>query len=770
MAISIFEGVKSILKNIEEKYKLTFCWLGLKKADYTVLPVVASEEKTYQEYLKQIKLRWDDSPFGNAPVGMSIKTRSIQYANNMQEDERFLPVLGLLKKENFNSILSIPIFDEQYTVFGVFVAYSDKKGFFNSDIISQIQKDIDEIKPQILKLFSSNITIDEKLNEYLRVVYDIATYINKGTASNMDPKYLALDVLNELDRLLDADGSELIIYNRTDNKIEFIVVSDLFLENFEIPSFDIYKYGGLSPFVRHYINIEHATNIDYELDPYAYEFYIKKGLKFINSTSINANIYNKETFSILLLTRKDKKYISEVELNIIKLINQVLFSAFVVRKYLSDIGSLRTHLEEITTKDPITGFYNKEMFEIFLEQELNKAISRGLPNSFSYILIDVDNFKYINDAYGYQFGDLVLKDIANVIEENVRSVDIIARLGGDEFGILMSEMKIQSSKVIMERINEKLNKDPIVVNDKKIRVSLSMGISTYFEEDRKTLENISSIKKHIKMLAENALVKAKKQGKSSVVLAKGKNDKVFSESVYGIINEALDNDFIEPAYQPIVEILSGKIFGFEALCRIKYNENIIYPDQFVEEAESLGLINKIDLYMIEKSCKRIAPLKDYKLFVNISAKAFSDGLFFKNVVDIVKNYNMQNRLYIEITERETLSSFEKFDEIAEHLKYYGVEFVIDDFGSGYSSLLYLKFIKTNLLKIDGAFVKNIINDKNDEAIVNGINFISKQLDVKTLAEFIEDEDILEKLKAMGVDYGQGYYLGRPSFDLEKFIN
>lgn len=770
MGISAFERIKLLLKNIEEKYNLYFCWLGLKKSDYTVLPIIATKEHIYEEYVKQMKLRWDDSPFGNAPVGMSIKTKQVQYSNNMQEDERFIPVLELLKKENFNSILSIPIIDDKYNVFGVFVAYSDKKDFFNEDIISQIQEDIYEIKEYIVKLFSSNITIDEKLNEYLKIVYDIITYINKGSSSNMDPKYLALDVLNELDKLLDADGSEIIIYDKTDNKLEFILASDLFLENFGMPSFDISKFGGLSPFVKHYMNIEHASNIDYEKDPYAQEFYIKRGLKFINFASINTNIYNKETSSILILTRKDKKYISEIELNILKLINQALFSAFVVRKYITDIGSLSMHLEEITTRDPLTGFYNRNMFEIFLEEELNKSILNRRSNSFSYILVDVDNFKYINDAYGYQFGDLVLKGIAEVLKSSLRSLDVIARIGGDEFGILMPDMKIQSAKIIMEHINEKLNKNPILVNGRKIRISLSAGISTYFQHDGESSENISSIKKNIKILAEGALANAKSHGKSSVVIANEKQHKTFLEPVYELISRALDEDLIEPAYQPILDLSTDKIFGFEALCRIKYNGNIIYPDQFIEEAESLGLINKIDLYMIEKSCKRLSPFKDYNLFVNISAKAFSDDSFFENLINIVKKYNMQNRLYVEITERESLSSFEKFDEVAKRLKYYGIEFVIDDFGSGYSSLLYLKFTKTNILKIDGVFVKNITNDRGDEAIVSGINFISKQLNVKTLAEFIEDENILEKLKHMGVDYGQGYYLGKPSFDLEKFIN
>jgi EAL domain-containing protein (putative c-di-GMP-specific phosphodiesterase class I) len=190
----------------------------------------------------------------------------------------------------------------------------------------------------------------------------------------------------------------------------------------------------------------------------------------------------------------------------------------------------------------------------------------------------------------------------------------------------------------------------------------------------------------------------------------------------------------------------------------------------------LGLINKIDLLMIRKACEKISALNKkinsqdgLRLFVNISAKAFKDRRFFQNVVDIAKEYGMQNKLYIEITERESLSNLEKFEEIEEFLKYYGIHFVIDDFGSGYSSFLYLKFIKTEILKIDGAFVKNIVKNERDRAIVNGINIIAKHLNTKTLAEFIENEETLDELVKIGVNYGQGYYLGKPTFDLEKFF-
>ncbi len=771
MRVEALKHVKSLLEYIQEKYNFEFVWVGIKKSDYTVFPIVISKEN--EDYLKHLKLRWDDSTFGNAPVGMSIKTGKIRYSNDILSDTRFIPVYELLKEKGFKSMISIPLFDKKDQVFGAFVAYSDKVKYFTEDIISQIQKDIKDINDELVNILREDIKIEEKLNEYLSMLYDIIIYINKGTASNLDPKYLSLDVLNDLDKLLDADGSEFIIYNKTDEKIELIVGSDLFLENFEKPSFDLGIFGGLTPFIKKYMDKENVANIDYENDPYASEFYKKRGLKFINSTSINANIYSKDTACMLILARKEAKPISETELNIIKLINQALFGAFITRRYLTDIDSLHIHLEEIATKDPLTGFYNKEMFDIFLENEIRKANLRNMPNSFSYILIDVDNFKYINDAYGYQVGDIVLKELASIIVSSTRNSDILARIGGDEFGIIAPDTKVQSAKLIMERIIEKLNKDPIVVNDDKIYISISVGISTCFEKDirqESTAHTKPCSKEEVKLSAEEALREAKRSGKSAVIIAIPHKKDSNSLSVYELINKALNENLIEPAYQPIFNLKDNKIFGFEALCRIKLNDNIIYPDQFIEEAEELGLINKIDLRMIEKACNRISTLNgNLKLFVNISAKAFKDKVFFEQIINIAKEYDMHGKLYIEITERESLSSLEKFEEVEEYLKYYGINFVIDDFGSGYSSFLYLKFIKTEVLKIDGAFVRNVINSDRDEAIVNGINTIAKHLNTQTLAEFIEDEYILEKLKQIGVDYGQGYHLGRPSFDLENFL-
>jgi len=393
-----------------------------------------------------------------------------------------------------------------------------------------------------------------------------------------------------------------------------------------------------------------------------------------------------------------------------------------------------------------------------------------MPNSFSYILIDIDNFKYINDAYGYQIGDMVIKELANIIKSITRDQDILARIGGDEFGIIAQDTKVHSAKVIMERLNEKLNYQPITINNQKIYISISVGISTCFEEK----DDFSCSKEEVKLLAEEALREAKRTGKSNVVIASYKEKTKQYISKYELINKAINDNLIEPAFQPIFDLQTGNIFGFEALCRIRFNNSIIYPDQFIEEAEDLGLINKIDLLTIRKACERISSIKNknsvnFTLFVNISAKAFKDKAFFQEIVNIAKTYDMQNRLYIEITERESLSSLEKFEEIEEFLKYYGIHFVIDDFGSGYSSFLYLKFIKTEILKIDGAFVKNLTKNDRDKAIVKGIHTTAKHLNTKTLAEFIEDEEILMELKNIGIDYGQGYYLGKPSFDLENFL-
>jgi diguanylate cyclase (GGDEF)-like protein len=170
---------------------------------------------------------------------------------------------------------------------------------------------------------------------------------------------------------------------------------------------------------------------------------------------------------MLILARKNEILISETELNILKLINQALFSIFVTRKYLTDIDSLHIHLEEIATKDPLTGFYNKDMFDMFLENEVKKSAVRMMPNAFSYILIDIDNFKYINDAYGYQAGDMVIKELSNILKSSTRAPDILARIGGDEFGIIAPDTKVQSAKVIMERINERLSSQPIILEDKK---------------------------------------------------------------------------------------------------------------------------------------------------------------------------------------------------------------------------------------------------------------------------------------------------------------
>ncbi|WP_456392182.1 putative bifunctional diguanylate cyclase/phosphodiesterase [Persephonella sp.] len=419
-----------------------------------------------------------------------------------------------------------------------------------------------------------------------------------------------------------------------------------------------------------------------------------------------------------------------------------------------------TELEYYAGHDPLTGLYNRRIFEDLLRYEVSRAQRKNY--NFSLILIDLDNFKYINDTYGHHTGDMVLKSVADILESSIRDGDLVARIGGDEFVIMLSETPLEQAIQVAERIRKNLEENRICTMDGSvISVSASLGVVEFPTHGR--------TKEELLIVVDNALYRAKDMGKNKVyvpTVEEIENTIKEKRKEFAVLQEAIENDLFIPFFQPIYDLKNDTVHAYEVLARLKTEDGeIISAYRFISLAEKLGKIKEVDRIIIKKALgmKKRHNIKE-KLFINLSAKDISDGDFWDYIFTEVQNLKISpEEIVFEITEREAVREIAEVQMLILRLKEKGFCFAIDDFGSGYSSFYYMKYFPIDYVKIDGEFIRELNPaDTKSVAFVESMNFLCKKLQIKTVAESIESQEILKLLKDIGIDFGQGFYLGYPS--------
>jgi EAL domain-containing protein (putative c-di-GMP-specific phosphodiesterase class I) len=271
------------------------------------------------------------------------------------------------------------------------------------------------------------------------------------------------------------------------------------------------------------------------------------------------------------------------------------------------------------------------------------------------------------------------------------------------------------------------------------------------------------------MIADSMMYHAKEEGKNSVKLANQEDIEVIlneKQHKSSLLSTAIENDQIVPFFQPIQMSKNNKngVVIHELLMRIQQDDKLISAYEFIEIAEMMGLINKMDLMVIKKAFQKINET-NYQgiLFINLSPKSLVVSDFIAKINNLVEEYHIdKEKIVFEITERETVKNFSLLEKFVQNLKAEGFKFAIDDFGSGFSSFHYIKKFPIDYLKVDGDFIININNDHKDKAFVHSIVTLAQELNIQTIAEFVESEEIVEILDDMGVDYYQGYHIGKPN--------
>jgi diguanylate cyclase (GGDEF)-like protein len=426
---------------------------------------------------------------------------------------------------------------------------------------------------------------------------------------------------------------------------------------------------------------------------------------------------------------------------------------------LKTVHEYNVKLEELSTHDPLTDLYNRRKFEDFLHYEIIRSARHQ--RSFSVMMVDLDNFKYINDTFGHPVGDLVLRELSMLLSGCLRKGDVLARLGGDEFAILLPETELAKGMQVANKLLQSLQDKEFELPVGKVRCTASFSLVSYPEDGLTEGEIYSAM--------DVVLYKAKARGKNQVMTAENEEDRsmmnVFRQGEF--LRAALREDRVEAHLQPIVDLRDGSITAYEVLARIRDGEVIVPAGEFVEVAEKLGMAKEMDSVVFRKGLAHYAAVSrkhpDVQLFFNLFPRSFNDIEWVRAIPAIAREAGMPCELIVlELTEREALPNLSQVRAVIEELKGTGIQIALDDFGSGFSSFMYLKYLPVDYVKIEGSFVQQIVNDPRDRIMVEHINRMAHEFGLKTIAEFVEDEETAQILAEIGVDSAQGYHFGRPA--------
>ncbi|MCX6076492.1 MAG: EAL domain-containing protein [Campylobacterales bacterium] len=416
-------------------------------------------------------------------------------------------------------------------------------------------------------------------------------------------------------------------------------------------------------------------------------------------------------------------------------------------------------LEYLAHYDSLTGLPNRILFLDKLKQAIRKAKS-GNENA-TILFLDLDRFKEINDTFGHEVGDKLIKEVANKLSLCAKEKDTVARLGGDEFTIILENRTHQETVAITKRIIEVMQ-EPIVIAKQEIYATFSIGISSFPDDG----ESATILLRN----ADTAMYKAKDNGKNSYQFYNSKMTELAFERVIleSSLRKAIDENEFVTYYQPKINSKSGKVIGNEALVRWNHPElGLVPPMQFITLAEDIGLIKYIDQWMMMNAMKTIKKFQEEGietgiLSLNVSMKQLENKKFIEHIKMLIKDLDFDTQyLELEITESQIMKNPESAIYTLNNIRNLGIKISVDDFGTGYSSLSYLKRLPIDNLKIDRAFIKDAYKDEDDAAIVRVIIALAKSLKLNYIAEGVETQKQLDFLHEEGCHYIQGYFYSKP---------
>ncbi len=430
---------------------------------------------------------------------------------------------------------------------------------------------------------------------------------------------------------------------------------------------------------------------------------------------------------------------------------------------VSDTKKMEQNLNYQATHDKLTGLINRTEFEGRLRQAIEHCKTDKTTHALFYV--DLDNFKIINDTCGHVAGDQLLCQVTRILEQRLRRGDILARLGGDEFGGILDGCPVDRAELIAREICVEIQECTFIWENHQFNIGASIGL-VQIDEDSRQVEQLMS-------LADSSCYAAKDLGRNRVYVYQHNDTNVMQKKGeiewVSRINKALLEDRFVLYFQSISPVSSEeKCLHFEILLRMLDEENnLIPPGAFLPAAEHYDRITMIDDWVVRNTFawldKHPEVAQKVKLCsINLSGHSLGDEHFMHHLVEYFNNCQFPAQIIcFEVTETAAIQNLSVASAFIDAIKKLGCSFSLDDFGSGMSSFGYLKQLHIDYLKIDGLFVKDIVIDPVDAAMVKSINEVGQMMGLKTIAEYVENDNILEAIREIGVDFAQGYGISRP---------
>jgi diguanylate cyclase (GGDEF)-like protein/PAS domain S-box-containing protein len=434
-------------------------------------------------------------------------------------------------------------------------------------------------------------------------------------------------------------------------------------------------------------------------------------------------------------------------------------SLAVVARDLREQKRAEARLREMAGHDSLTGLNNRSSFEHAVTRHIEYAARYG--SAGSVIALGIDSFKFVNESLGAGGGDKLLAEVAELIRGRLRKTDVLARVAGDVFAVLVHGAEHEQALAVAEELLDIARRHAFVVDGEGLRITMSAGVSS---PDARTAVGAELLSE-----AETAMHAAKEAGRDRVAgfdaeVRLTDERRFWTERV----RQATERGLFILTSQPIVEIGSGATTQHEVLLRMRDDGGggLVAPAAFLATAERFGLVGGVDRWVTQQAVRLIAAHRregrDLTLEVNLSGRTMTDKRFPDEVKRMLVNSGIDpSRLIFEVTETAAVADIDHARSFAQSLARLGCRFALDDFGAGYASFYYLKHLPISFLKIDGEFVRELPDSKTDRLIVKALVEVCAGLGIKTIAEFVSDQQTMELVRDLGVDYAQGYHLGKP---------
>ena len=429
-----------------------------------------------------------------------------------------------------------------------------------------------------------------------------------------------------------------------------------------------------------------------------------------------------------------------------------------IKQDITERKKQEEQIRYLAMNDALTALPNRRAFDAMVQRTVHESDGRV---QSALLIIDVDDFKLVNDSAGHTVGDQLLAELAQLLQRHLRAGDFLGRLGGDEFVIILQHATEEMAVEIAERLRHAVETFRFRELDTVVDVTISAGVAMLERGlDARTLLS----------RADSAMYMAKDRGKNRVVTWHDGDDAdelVEAGRWVGRIRSALRDGRFTLAFQPVVRLGNGEIVHFEALIRmVDENGLLIMPDRFIPPAERYGLMPAIDRWVVEAVLDMLALFPDVRIFANLSAASIGDEALLAHVEERIRRSGIvPGRLAFEITESTAVRDFASARNWIRRMKELGCLFALDDFGSGFSSFAYLRALSVDYVKIDRSFIGDLDTNPTTRALVQAVNTVAHTLGKEVIAEGVETAVHAELLRQLGIEHGQGFHWGEPKADI-----